>query len=172
MRRTWNAFTRLALIVAGWLLVLIGIAALVLPGPGLLLILAGLVVLSQQYEWAERRVDPMAAKAFEVAKQGVSTWPRILVSALAACCVIAVGVVFWMDPQIPSIWIVGPELPFGGWPTGLSIIVSGFIALGLLIYSVIRWRHEARHEHRTAKEQRRSQGSAANSERNGAGVSS
>jgi hypothetical protein len=172
MRKTWHAFTRLALIVVGWLLVLLGIAALVLPGPGLLLLLAGLVVLSQQYEWAERRVDPLAAKAFEVAKQGVSTWPRIIVSGLAACCVIAAGVVWWIAPEIPEIWIIGPEWPLGGWPTGLSIVVSGLIALGLLVYSVVRWRHEARHEHRAAKSHRKSQRSAAKTDRNKAEISS
>lgn len=156
MRRTWKAFTRIMLEILGWLLVALGIAALFLPGPGLLMLLAGLVILSQQYEWAEKRVDPLAAKAFEVAKQGVSTWPRIIMSGLGALCVIAVGVVFWIAPTIPEFWIIGPEWPLGGWPTGLSIVVSGFIALGLLIYSVIRWRHEARHEHRTARAERRS----------------
>jgi hypothetical protein len=157
----------MTLIIVGWLLVLLGLAALVLPGPGLLLLFAGLAVLSQQYEWAERRVDPMAEKAFEVAKQGVSTWPRIALSAMAALAVIASGVVFWIAPRIPEIWIVGPEWPFGGMWTGISIIFSGFIALGLLIYSVVRWRHEAKHEHRAAKEQRR----AARAARNDARVS-
>ena len=156
MRRTWKAFTRIMLEILGWLLVALGIAALFLPGPGLLMLLAGLVILSQQYEWAEKRVDPLAAKAFEVAKQGVSTWPRIIMSGLGALGVIAVGVVFWIAPTIPEFWIIGPEWPLGGWPTGLSIVVSGFIALGLLIYSVIRWRHEAKHEHRTARAERRS----------------
>ena len=47
------------LTILGWVLVLVGVAALVLPGPGLLLLLAGLVVLSQEYEWAERRVEPV-----------------------------------------------------------------------------------------------------------------
>ena len=40
---------------------------------GLLLLAAGLAVLSQQYEWAEKRVDPI----FERAKQGaVDSGPR------------------------------------------------------------------------------------------------
>ena len=54
-----GAAKRVLLEVVGWLLVLAGIAALILPGPGLLLLAAGLFVLSQQYEWAERRVDPI-----------------------------------------------------------------------------------------------------------------
>jgi hypothetical protein len=47
----------------GWVITLLGIAALVLPGPGLLLLLAGLVILSQEYAWAERRVEPIKIKA-------------------------------------------------------------------------------------------------------------
>lgn len=134
---------RYGITIVGWLLVLLGVAALVLPGPGLLLLLLGLVVLSQEYDWAERRVDPVKEKAFDVARQGVSTVPRIILSALGACAVVAVGVAWGMDPDIPTIGPVGPKLPVGGWATGSSIILSGLIALGLLIYSIKRFRPEA-----------------------------
>ena len=68
-------------------------------------------------------------------------------SALGALCVIAVGVVWWLnDVEIPEIGPIGPELPFGGWATGSGIVLSGFVALGLLIYSVKRWRAEAKAE--------------------------
>jgi hypothetical protein len=139
------------LTVLGWVLVVLGLAALVLPGPGLLLLLAGLVVLSQEYEWAERRVEPVKRKAFEVAKVGVSTWPRILLSAVGALCVIAAGVFWWMSPEIPEIGPIGPELPFGGWATGSGIVLSGFVAMGLLIYSIVRWGPEARAERKAGK---------------------
>ncbi len=126
--------------VLGWVLVAAGIAALILPGPGLLLLLAGLVVLSQEYEWARRRVEPVRVKAFDVAAAGVETWPRILVSGLAAIGVVAVGLFWWADPEIPEIWVVGPGLPFGGWATGSGLVLSGVVALGLLVYSVRRFR--------------------------------
>jgi len=128
--------------VVGWLLVIAGIVALVLPGPGLLLLLAGLVVLSQHYEWAERRVEPLKAKAFDVAKAGVASIPRILLSATGAAALIAVGIFWWVDPRIPEIGPIGPELPLGGWTTGSSIIVSGLVAATLLVYSIRRWRGE------------------------------
>ena len=136
LRKTWVT-------VVGWALVLAGGAALLLPGPGLLLLLAGLVVLSQEYDWAERRVEPVKQKAFDVAKAGVSTIPRILLSALGAVAVMAAGVFWWLSPAIPEIGPVGPDLPFGGWATGSSIIASGVVAMGLLVYSVKRWRAEA-----------------------------
>ncbi len=61
------------ILVVGWALVLSGLAALILPGPGLLMLLAGLVVLSQEYEWAERRLKPVRIKAFTTAAAGVQT---------------------------------------------------------------------------------------------------
>ncbi len=133
MHRVWVT-------LAGWVLVLAGIVALILPGPGLLLLLAGLVVLSQEYEWAKRRVEPVKKKAFDVARAGVSTFPRIVLSALGAVAVAAVGVLWTLDPEIPELGPIGPSLPLGGWPTGSSIILSGLVALGLLVYSIKRFR--------------------------------
>ena len=129
--------------VVGWLLVIAGIVALVLPGPGLLLLLAGLVVLSQHYEWAERRVEPVKAKAFDLAKVGVASIPRILLSASGVAALIAVGIFWWVDPRIPEIGPIGPDLPLGGWTTGISIVVSGLVAATLLVYSIRRWRGDA-----------------------------
>jgi hypothetical protein len=129
-----------AITILGWLLTLAGLAALVLPGPGLLLMVVGLVVLSQEYDWAERRLEPVKARAFAVAAAGVSSWMRITGSALAALCVIGVGVVWALDPEIPQLWIVGPRLPFAGWPTASTLLLSGVIALVLLAYSIRRFR--------------------------------
>ena len=126
--------------VVGGLLLVAGVAALVLPGPGLLLLLAGLVVLANEFDWAARRVDTVRDKAFDVSAAGVSTWPRIVFSTLSACLVIAAGVFWWLDPQIPEFWIVGPDLPFGGWATGSVVVLSGLVALGLIAYSMRRFR--------------------------------
>jgi uncharacterized BrkB/YihY/UPF0761 family membrane protein len=129
-----------AITILGWVLTLAGLAALVLPGPGLLLLVVGLVVLSQEYDWAERRLEPVKARAFAVAAAGVSNWMRVVGSGLAALCVIAVGVVWALDPAIPEIWIVGPRLPFAGWATASTFVLSGLIALVLLAYSIRRFR--------------------------------
>jgi len=156
------AFRKAGVLVAGWLLVVVGVIAMPLPGPGLLILLSGLIVLSQEYEWAERRVEPVKKKAFDVAKASVSSYPKILVSALGACSIIAFGVFLVLDPEIPRIGTipavgpigpieVGPEVPLGGWTTGSSIIFSGLIALGLLVYSFKRWRHEAVEERKAEK---------------------
>lgn len=137
LRKTWVT-------VLGWVLLLAGLAALVLPGPGLLLVLSGVLVLSQEYAWAERRVDPLKRKAFEVAAAGVETWARICLSALGGLSLVVAGVVWCLEPTIPQVWILGPRLPFSGWPAGSSLILSGLVALGLLVWSVQRLRDPAR----------------------------
>ena len=45
---------RIAVTVVGGFVVLVGIAMLVLPGPGILVIIAGLAILATEYVWAER----------------------------------------------------------------------------------------------------------------------
>jgi hypothetical protein len=152
-----HAVRRVAKIVAGWLLLLLGVAALALPGPGLLLLLAGLVVLSQEYDWAEKRVEPVKRAAFAAAAAGVRTVPRIAASAIGALALAGVGLLWGLDPTIPEFWIFGPKLPFAGWSTGTSLIVSSVIALGLLAWSVYRFGNqspEAAREEATAGVQR------------------
>lgn len=136
--------------VLGWGLLALGLAAILLPGPGLLLLLAGLVVLSQEYDWAARRVEPVKRQAFAAAAAGVQTVPRILVSVVAALALAGVGVLWGLDPQIPRFWIFGPTLPFSGWSTGASLIVSAAIALGLLAWSFKHFRHA---DPKTAKQE-------------------
>lgn len=148
------AFRKTGVTILGWVLVLLGLAALILPGPGLLLLLLGLIVLSQEYEWAERRVEPVKEKAFDVARQGVSTYPRIALSALGATALVAVGVLWGLDPPIPSAGPIGPHLPAGGWATGASIVLSGLIAWVLLVYSIKRFRPEALAEQESQKRAR------------------
>lgn len=115
---------------------------------------AGLVVLSQEYEWAARRVEPVKKQAFDVARLGVSTYPRIALSAVGALFIMAVGVFWGIDPPIPSVGPLGPDLPFGGWATGASILLGGVIAMVLLIYSIKVFRAEAVQRRRAAKAER------------------
>ena len=44
-------------IVAGWCLVIVGIILIPLPGPGLLVILGGLALLSRESAWARRMIE-------------------------------------------------------------------------------------------------------------------
>ncbi len=54
---------RIGVTIAGVFLVLVGLAMLVLPGPGLVVIIAGLAVLATEYVWAERMLNLAKEKA-------------------------------------------------------------------------------------------------------------
>lgn len=123
-----NPVKRGLALVAGGLVLVVGIVLLVLPGPGLLLILAGLLILSNQFPAVEKYVDPVQEKAMHAAEESVSSPLRIAGSVLAGAALVAAGVVWW----------VNPGLPLGGWPTGSSLILSGLILLALLAYSYRR----------------------------------
>jgi Putative transmembrane protein (PGPGW) len=126
--------------VAGWILVLAGLAALVLPGPGLLLLLCGLILLATEYTWAQKWVDPVERRAVALAHANVQSPHAIALSAVGACALLAVGIFWGMNPTIPEFWIFGPRLPFGGWGVGTTVTFSGVLAIGLLVYSVKRYR--------------------------------
>lgn len=135
-----GAAKRVLLEVLGWVLLVAGIAALILPGPGLLLMFAGLAVLSQQYEWAERWVEPVRLRALKGAAQSVETWPRIIASTLFSFVLIGCGVLWIVGPDAPSWWWFdeGWWLPGGLW-TGITQIISGLLALALIGYSYRRF---------------------------------
>lgn len=141
MRLAHRALKRLVLETLGWLLVLGGLAALVLPGPGLLALVGGLALLSQQYDWAQRRLDPLKQRALQAAADGVESWPRILMSALGVVFLVAMGVFWGLGPDAPGWWPLDDRwwLP-GGWGTGVSLILSGVIAGSLLVYSYVNFR--------------------------------
>jgi hypothetical protein len=131
---------RLVLETLGWLLVAAGIAALVLPGPGLLMLFAGLLLLSREYDWARRRVEPVRLRALRGAADSVQTWPRIVFSSLVALALLGFGILWMVQPRTPgwwplkaSYWLLG-----GSW-TGVTLVVSGVLALALLVYSYRRF---------------------------------
>lgn len=136
-----KAVKRVGLEIVGWLLLVAGIAALVLPGPGLLMIFAALAILSQQYEWAERRLDPIKYRALKGAAESVENVPRIIASGVGVLFLVASSVVWFANPPAPGWWPL-PDLfwlPGGGPVTGATLAGSAAIAAGLIVYSYRRF---------------------------------
>ncbi len=131
--------------VLGWFLVIVGIPLWPLPGPGTIVVVAGVALLSRHYVWAQKLLDPLQRRAVTAAKFGVATWPRIAFSAFGGLWLFAAGIVWWINPEIPEFDLLGkhfgPPLPLGGWGTGLGLMASAVAGWGLLAYSVKRWRH-------------------------------
>lgn len=136
-----KALRRLALESLGWLLVVAGLAALVLPGPGLLALFAGVALLATQYEWAERRLEPVRRAAHRTAADSVRNRRRIALSGLGVLVLLGLGVLWGIRPDPASWWPLDDRwwLP-GGWGTGVSLIVSGLAAGSMLAYSLVHFR--------------------------------
>jgi hypothetical protein len=64
---------RLATIALGYLLLVTGTVLLVLPGPGVPLILAGLAVVGRQHDWARRVEGPLRERAARLVRR-VASW--------------------------------------------------------------------------------------------------
>ncbi|MGQ0618251.1 MAG: PGPGW domain-containing protein [Acidimicrobiia bacterium] len=62
-RQTLKAARKLAILVIGSTLVALGLVLLVLPGPGGLVIIAGLAVLAIEFAWAARLLEKAKEKA-------------------------------------------------------------------------------------------------------------
>lgn len=119
---------RATLTVVGAVVLLVGVAMLVLPGPGLLMVLAGLLILANEFPKLERFIDPVQERAMKAAEDSVSSPLRIAGSVLAGLGLIAAGIV----------WGTVDWVPLHGWSTGSSLIVSGLVLFALLIWSYRR----------------------------------
>jgi len=135
---------RVVLESTGWFLLVVGLAAMVLPGPGLLGVFAGLALLSQQYEWAERYTEPVKLRALKAAAEGVETIPRVVMSLIGVTILGGFGVLWILSPPSPDWWSF-PEwlwLP-GGLGVGATQVFSALIALALIGYSWRKFRGRA-----------------------------
>jgi hypothetical protein len=137
-------FRRTGSEILGWVLAVAGIILIPAPGPGTLVLVAGISLLARNHVWAQRMLDPLRRRAVDAAKYGVATWPRIFLSFLGGVWLVALGVVWWISPEIPQFSILsigfGPELPAHGWATAVGLFASAIAAWSLLAYSVVRYR--------------------------------
>jgi uncharacterized protein (TIGR02611 family) len=136
-----SAVKRFAVGAVGFLVVAIGIVLLPLPGPGLLIVLAGVLILSTQFEWAARRVDQVKQSALRGAADSVRSWPRIVVSTFGVIWLLGFGVLWIVQPDAPSWWPVDDSWWLvGGVAAGATLVFSGLVAGGVLVYSFLNLR--------------------------------
>jgi hypothetical protein len=121
---------RVTIAVAGAVVLLVGLALLVLPGPGLLLVLAGLLILASEFPTLERFIDPVRDRAMKAAEDSVSSPLRIAGSVVCGLGLIAAGIIWGLR--------LFPWLIFPGWSTGSSLILSGIVLFALLGWSYRR----------------------------------
>lgn len=96
---------RLVFAVAGFTVLFAGLAMLVLPGPGLLVIVIGLTILALEFAWAERMLErtiDRMERARQVTKEA-SRWQKIFGGlAIAAGLGAAIAAAVYLDvPLLP-----------------------------------------------------------------------
>jgi hypothetical protein len=124
----------------GGLLTLAGIALLVLPGPGFVLVAAGLAVLATRFAWAKKPLDYAKDKAQEGVEEVAKSPLRAAGAALAASVLIVLGVLA----------LVGVDLPFVNAFTAVVLILSGLFLVGTVVFARQQEKQEQARAHRPA----------------------
>ncbi len=141
IRSSARLIRRIAVTVVGVTVLGVGIALLALPGPGVLVIALGFLILSLEYDWARNRFELARQKAADLADQAVAKpWSTVL-SILASLGLVGAGVA----------WGAVSALPFSSWWTGGSLIFGGLAALTTIIVSIRQARRHDTHPHAAAK---------------------
>lgn len=119
-QRIASTVKRLAVITAGFTLCGAGLIMLVLPGPGILVVFLGLLVLATEYSWAERAVERTRARAVDATSRLHATRTARVAVATSAVAMITGG--------------AAAAVIFDGHRyLGLSVLVAGLGALAILI---------------------------------------
>jgi len=117
---------RLGVLLAGGTVLGAGVAMLVLPGPGVIVVLLGLVILATEFAWAERTLDRVQRQAGR-ALDAVSARRRGR-HALAASGIMLIGVGGTTSVAVPEARVMG-----------ISFLVGGVCALVTLHPRVRAW---------------------------------
>jgi uncharacterized protein (TIGR02611 family) len=114
--------------VLGITLLLIGIALLVLPGPGFLLIAGALALLATQFEWAKKPLDYAKDKAEVGIQEVASSKLRTVFAVLCALVLVGIGVAD----------LAGVDVPWVNRISAVLLILSGLFLVGTMVYALRR----------------------------------
>jgi len=120
---------RSAVTVVGVCLVLGGIALMPLPGPGILVVVAGLAVLATEYVWARRLLRRAKAEAERAQEEAVASTARIATTVLSALAMCGVGITMLVVEDVR--WPIWDSLIDYVWSptTGAVVVVTSLIPL-------------------------------------------
>ncbi len=115
---------RLLVLIVGLTVLLAGVAMLVLPGPGLIVMFVGLAILATEFAWAEAMLDRTKGVAAKTATS--------LSNSRSGRYTLGAGGV----GMITAGFVAG--VVFDKWVMGIATIVGGAIALASLHPAVVR----------------------------------
>ena len=117
---------RLMVFILGVAVLLAGLAMLVMPGPGVLVIILGLIILATEFAWAERLLDRTTATAAGAASKVSSNNKGRAALGLSGVAMIVGGT-------------VGAVLSPDFIVVGVSVAIAGVIGLVTLLPQVRTW---------------------------------
>jgi uncharacterized protein (TIGR02611 family) len=117
---------RIAVTVAGTVILAVGLVLLVAPGPGLVVIALALAVFAIEYRWARRHLAAVQARARSAALKAAA-------SRVATACTVLFGI---GALGLGAVLACTDLLPFSGAGTGLSAAIGGLTVLSTMAYSV------------------------------------
>ncbi|MGB8862207.1 MAG: PGPGW domain-containing protein [Ilumatobacteraceae bacterium] len=117
---------RLVVLLLGLAVLGAGIAMLVLPGPGILVLILGFAILATEFAWAERALDRTTAKAATAASTVSANIAGRIALAVSGLSMVVGGALV---------------AAFAGGRTllGASVALAGVIGLATLLPAVQRW---------------------------------
>jgi intracellular septation protein A len=116
-----HMFKRFAVTIVGVGLLLLGAAMMVLPGPGILVIVGGLALLATEYVWARRMLKTAQAQAEKVQEAAVASPVRTAGTVLFGVALLGLGVAMVVLRDV--------DLPFWSPVTGGILAVTALILL-------------------------------------------
>ena len=130
---------RIAVTVAGTVILAVGLVLLVAPGPGLVVIALALAVFAIEYRWARRHLAAVQARARSAALKAAA-------SRVATACTVLFGI---GALGLGAVLVCTDLLPFSGVGTGLSVAIGGLTVLATMAYSI----RESRRAEKTEQNQ-------------------
>ena len=129
-----------AIAVLGGLPTLAGIGLLVLPGPGFVLVAAGLAVLATRLSWAKKPLDYAKDEAQEGVEEAAQSPWRAAGAVLAALVLVGLGV----------LTLAGVHLPLLNAFTAVVLVLSGLFLVGTVLVARRQEKQEQARAHRPA----------------------
>jgi intracellular septation protein A len=116
-----HLFKRFAVTIVGVALLVLGAAMMVLPGPGILVIVGGLALLATEYVWARRMLKTAQAQAEKVQEAAVASPVRTAGTLLFGVALLGLG--------LAMVFLRDVDLPFWSPVTGGIMAVTALILL-------------------------------------------
>jgi len=110
---------RSAVTILGVALLAVGAAMMVLPGPGILVIVAGLAVLATEYVWARSLLDKAKTQAEKAQEAAVASRWRTAGTIAFAVGMLALGIAMLVKPDL--------DVPFWSGITGGILVITALI---------------------------------------------